>query len=95
MSLVKFIPLTIIGTAAWSLLLALGGRLLGAEWSLIAEWINSYQVVVEVLVVGILMIFIALRVRKIINDKKLKTTKSNQNTAKAVFIKNPGRIKIV
>jgi len=48
---------------------------LGAEWSLIAEWINSYQVVVEVLVVGILMIFIALQVRKIINDKKLKTTK--------------------
>jgi len=69
MNLLKFIPLTIIGTALWSFLLSIGGRLLGEQWPLIAEWINTYQNIV--LVLGTLMIagFIIIRLS---NWKKSK-----------------------
>jgi len=64
MNLFKFIPLTIVGTALWSFLLSMGGRLLGEQWPLIADWIDTYQNVV--LILGILVIagFVLLRLPK-------------------------------
>ena len=70
MNLIKFIPLTVIGTALWSFLLALGGRLLGSQWRLIADWINTYQILVEVLVLVAILAFIGLRLRKMVINKK-------------------------
>jgi len=64
MNLFKFVPLTIVGTALWSFLLSMGGRLLGEQWPLIADWIDAYQNVV--LILGILVIagFVLLRLPK-------------------------------
>jgi len=61
MNLLKFLPLTIIGTALWSFLLALGGRLLGSQWRLIVDWINTYQIIVEIAAVAAVIIFIGWR----------------------------------
>jgi membrane protein DedA with SNARE-associated domain len=64
MNLFKFIPLTVVGTALWSFLLSMGGRLLGEQWPLIAGWIDAYQNVV--LILGILVVagFVLLRLPK-------------------------------
>lgn len=61
MNLLKFLPLTIIGTALWSFVLALGGRLLGSQWRLIVDWINTYQIIVEIAAVAAVIIFIGWR----------------------------------
>jgi Uncharacterized membrane-associated protein len=43
MNLVKFCAFTILGTSLWSFALSYAGRLLGERWSLITQWINTYQ----------------------------------------------------
>jgi membrane protein DedA with SNARE-associated domain len=64
MSLSKFSIFTILGTALWSFVLSFAGRLLGEQWPLIADFINSYQNIV--LVIGILVVvaFIGNRLLK-------------------------------
>jgi len=64
MKIGKFSFYTVLGTALWSFILALGGRLLGEQWPLIAEWINTYQNIVLVVAVGIVLFFIASRLFK-------------------------------
>ena len=61
MSFTKFSFYTILGTALWSFLLSFGGRLLGEQWPLIADFINTYQNVVVVLVVIGAIVFIGYR----------------------------------
>ncbi len=64
MDITKFSFFTILGTALWSLLLALGGRLLGEQWPLIAEFINTYQNIVLGITVTIVLLFIGSRLLK-------------------------------
>ena len=64
MDITKFSFFTILGTALWSLLLAYGGRLLGEQWPLIAEFINTYQNIVLVVTVSAVLIFIGSRLFK-------------------------------
>ncbi len=64
MSFTKFCFYTILGTALWSFVLSFGGRLLGEQWPLIADFINTYQNVVLVLVVVCVIIFVAYRLIK-------------------------------
>lgn len=64
MNLAKFSFFTVLGTALWSFLLALGGRLLGEQWPLIAEYINTYQNVVLAVTVGAVILFIGSRLLK-------------------------------
>jgi membrane protein DedA with SNARE-associated domain len=64
MEITKFSFFTIIGTALWSFLLALGGRLLGEQWPLIAEFINTYQNIVLVIGVAAVLLFIGSRLFK-------------------------------
>jgi membrane protein DedA with SNARE-associated domain len=61
MSFAKFSFYTILGTALWSFVLSFGGRLLGEQWPLIADFINTYQNVVLVLAVFAVLIFIGYR----------------------------------
>ena len=61
MSFGKFSFYTVLGTALWSFVLSFGGRLLGEQWPLIAEFINTYQNVVLVLVVIGAIVFIGYR----------------------------------
>ena len=64
MNITKFSFFTILGTALWSFLLALGGRLLGEQWPLIAEFINTYQNIVLVIAVAAVLLFIGTRLFK-------------------------------
>ena len=64
MNIAKFSFFTILGTALWSFLLALGGRLLGEQWPQIAEFINTYQNIVLVIAVTAVLLFIGSRLFK-------------------------------
>ena len=64
MNITKFSFFTILGTALWSFLLALGGRLLGEQWPLIAEFINTYQNIVLVIAIAAVLLFIGSRLFK-------------------------------
>jgi len=46
MNLAKFSVYTILGTALWSFILSYAGRLLGEQWPIITDFINTYQNVV-------------------------------------------------
>jgi len=63
MSLVKFSIYTVLGTALWSFILSMGGRLLGEQWPLIAEFINTYQNIVLILAIIGILFFIVTRLR--------------------------------
>ena len=64
MNISKFSFFTILGTALWSFLLAWGGRLLGEQWPLIAEFINTYQNIVLVIGVAVVLLFVGTRLFK-------------------------------
>jgi len=64
MNITKFSFYTILGTALWSFLLALGGRLLGEQWPLIAEFINTYQNIVLGIAIAAVLLFIGSRLLK-------------------------------
>ncbi|MDO9545596.1 MAG: DedA family protein [Pelolinea sp.] len=64
MNLAKFSFFTVLGTALWSFLLAWGGRLLGEQWPMIADLINTYQNVVLVVAAGAVLFFIGTRLFK-------------------------------
>ena len=64
MNISKFSFFTVLGTALWSFILALGGRLLGEQWPLIADFINTYQNVVLVIGIGLVAYFIGSRLFK-------------------------------
>jgi len=64
MDITKFSFFTILGTALWSFLLALGGKLLGEQWPLIAEYINTYQNVVLGVTGSAVVLFIGSRLLK-------------------------------
>lgn len=63
MSLAKFSFYTVLGTALWSFILSMGGRLLGEQWPLIAEFINTYQNIVLILAIIGILFFIVTRLR--------------------------------
>lgn len=65
----KFAAYTAVGTALWSFLLAFAGRLLGARWALVAEFIDRYETVVIVVVVVAFVYFVATRLRKRFQEK--------------------------
>jgi membrane protein DedA with SNARE-associated domain len=62
MNLGRFCFYTAIGTALWSFLLAFAGRLLGASWPLVADWMNTYQNVVLALCAVLVLLFVANRI---------------------------------
>ena len=64
MNFAKFSFFTILGTALWSFLLSFGGRLLGEQWPLIADYINTYQNVVLVITAAAVAFFVVFRLLK-------------------------------
>ena len=64
MNLTTFTLWTIAGTSLWNFILAMGGRLLGEQWPLIAEWIDTYQNIVLVLLVLLVVFFVLSRLVK-------------------------------
>jgi membrane protein DedA with SNARE-associated domain len=72
----KFTFYTAIGTALWSFLLAFAGRMLGAQWALVSEYIDRYEGAVIVIVLLVGAIFVISRVRKLIGDKSKVSNES-------------------
>ena len=72
MPLLRFCFYTAIGTALWSFALAFAGRLLGASWSIVADWINRYQDVVLVLIALAIIIFVVRRLRRRLSARSLR-----------------------
>ena len=65
----RFTLLTAIGTGLWSFLLALAGRLLGAQWQLVAEFIDRYETVVIIAAVLAVVVFLYVRWRQRKSEK--------------------------
>ena len=63
MNLPRFLVLTAFGTALWSFVLSLGGRLLGSQWHLIVDFIDRYQKVVLILGILVVVGFLFYRLR--------------------------------
>jgi len=70
MNVLRFTVLTAIGTALWSFLLAFAGRLLGTQWSLVADFVDRYQTAVIVLAVLAVVAFFVVRLRKRTLEKR-------------------------
>jgi membrane protein DedA with SNARE-associated domain len=65
MNLAKFSIYTILGTALWSFILSYAGRLLGEQWPVITDFINTYQNVVLAVAIFAVVAFVTHRlVRK-------------------------------
>jgi membrane protein DedA with SNARE-associated domain len=61
MPMPRFLALTVLGTASWSFILTMAGRLLGANWPRVADFISRYQDVVMALIVVAGVLFLARR----------------------------------
>lgn len=68
MNLAKFSVYTIMGTALWSFVLSYAGRLLGEQWPVITDFINTYQNVVLAVCLFAVVAFITNR---LVRKKKL------------------------
>lgn len=64
MNLAKFCIFTILGTSLWSFALSYAGRLLGERWSLITQWINTYQNIMLAIALLVVVGFIGYRMKK-------------------------------
>lgn len=64
MNLPRFTLYTALGTSLWSFLLALAGFVLGANWTLVMDWIGRYEKVVLVVSVAAVLIFVITRLRQ-------------------------------
>ena len=64
MNLTKFSIYTVLGTALWSFILSFAGRLLGEQWPVITEYINTYQDIVLVVGIFVVVAFITSRLVK-------------------------------
>jgi membrane protein DedA with SNARE-associated domain len=70
MNLVAFSLYTAVGTAIWSFLLAFAGRMLGAQWAIVADFIDRYENVVIVVCVAVFLYFVYARGRKLLSEKQ-------------------------
>ena len=61
MNLIRFTLYTAIGTAFWSFILAMAGRLLGQNWKMVTEWVDRYENVVLGLVIVSVVAFVGNR----------------------------------
>ena len=61
MNLPKFSIYTILGTALWSFILSYAGRLLGEQWPVITDFINTYQNVVLAVALVVVVVFVVYR----------------------------------
>ena len=61
MNLVRFCAYTTVGTALWSFLLAMAGRLLGANWHVVSDWVDRYENVVLALAALVVVAFVGSR----------------------------------
>lgn len=70
MNLATFSLYTAIGTAIWSFLLALAGRLLGSQWSVVSDFIDQYEHIVIIVCAAAVLYFIYARGRKLLSEKQ-------------------------
>lgn len=61
MNALRFTLYTALGTAAWTLALALAGRLLGQGWGLVSSFVERFQSLTIVMIATMLLAFFASR----------------------------------
>ncbi len=66
----KFTLYTAVGTALWSFVLAFAGRMLGENWSLVADFIDKYETIVLVVCAVAVVLFVVSRVLKLRKQKE-------------------------
>jgi membrane protein DedA with SNARE-associated domain len=79
MNIATFSIYTAVGTALWSFLLAFAGRLLGARWDLVAEFIDRYETFVIVIVAAAGAYFFISRWRKMRQESAKSTPAEDLN----------------
>ena len=70
MNLVRFSLYTAVGTALWSFVLSLAGRLLGANWRAVSELVDRYETLVLIVAAAAVIYFIVRRVMKLRTTRK-------------------------
>ena len=65
----KFTVYTAVGTALWSFILAFAGRMLGENWSMVAEFIDQYEHIVIFAGVAVVVVFFVNRIIKLRRQK--------------------------
>ena len=65
----KFTIYTAVGTALWSFILAFAGRMLGENWSMVADFIDQYEHLVLILGAVAVVAFFANRLIKLRKQK--------------------------
>ena len=65
----KFTVYTAVGTALWSFILAFAGRMLGENWSMVAEFIDQYEYIVIFAGVAVVVVFFVNRIIKLRRQK--------------------------
>ncbi len=63
MSMGKFLTYTISGSIIWNLLLTYGGVLLGENWGLILDWLDTYENIVLIILGVLLVAFVVWYIR--------------------------------
>lgn len=70
MPLLRFVLLTTAGSALWNTVFVLAGFLLGENWSAVEQYADVLQLAVIVTCVTASVLFVALRVRRIVRERK-------------------------
>lgn len=65
----KFTLYTAVGTALWSFVLAFAGRMLGENWSLVADFIDQYEHIVLGVCAVAVVVFVVNRLLKLRKQK--------------------------
>lgn len=68
MNFLVFSLLTLIGTTLWNGILIAGGYILGRNWQKILGFLDTYELIVWVVVGVLLVIYVSRRVYQLIND---------------------------
>lgn len=65
-----FLLLTTVGSAIWNTIFVLAGYFLGANWHVVEGWTDTFQYAVIGAVLLAIAVFVALRVRTILREKR-------------------------
>ena len=70
MPLSAFIILTTVGSALWNVLLIVSGYILGENWHIVEQHVGVFSKVVLILAIFAVVLFIAVRLRTIMRNRK-------------------------
>ncbi|MGN0103736.1 DedA family protein [Bifidobacterium thermacidophilum] len=79
MNLVQFSGWTLLGSAVWNTVLVTAGYLLGDNWCSILGVLNVFEDVVIAAVIVVVLVFIVLRTRKLIEGRRTRAEETDES----------------